>query len=83
VSAGSRRGLALTSTAISSSRLSWDNARYVPGGLFEIRGIKIPVAVSAFPDVLNFWALWVFAQEMGTHFLTRFRPSAHDRRSTG
>ncbi len=42
----------LTNTAISSARLYWDTAKNVPGGFFDIRGIKIPVAVSAFPDEL-------------------------------
>jgi hypothetical protein len=42
----------LTNTAVSSARLYWDNAHYVPGGFFDVRGIKIPVAVSAFPDEL-------------------------------
>jgi pimeloyl-ACP methyl ester carboxylesterase len=42
----------LTNTAVSSARLYWDNARNVPGGFFDPRGIKIPVAVSAFPDEL-------------------------------
>jgi pimeloyl-ACP methyl ester carboxylesterase len=42
----------LTNTAISSARLYWDNAKNVPGGFFDVRGIKIPVAVSAFPDEL-------------------------------
>ncbi|MER9095766.1 epoxide hydrolase 1 [Mesorhizobium sp. M0700] len=37
----------LTNTAISSARLYWDNAHHPTGGP---RGIKIPVAVSAFPD---------------------------------
>lgn len=40
----------LTSTAISSARLYWDNAHYPSGGFFDPRGIQIPVAVSAFPD---------------------------------
>jgi pimeloyl-ACP methyl ester carboxylesterase len=41
----------LTNTAISSARLYWDT-RQVPskGGFFDVRGVKIPVAVSAFPD---------------------------------
>ncbi len=41
----------LTNTAISSARLYWDLAQ-VPnaGGFFDVRGVKIPVAVSAFPD---------------------------------
>ncbi len=40
----------LTNTAISSARLYWDNAHLSSGGFFDPRGIKIPVAVSAFPD---------------------------------
>jgi len=41
----------LTNTAISSARLYWDTAQVAKGGgFFDARGIKIPVAVSAFPD---------------------------------
>jgi pimeloyl-ACP methyl ester carboxylesterase len=40
----------LTNTAISSARLYWDTARVAKGGFFDIRGLQIPVAVSAFPD---------------------------------
>ena len=41
----------LTNTAISSARLYWDTQHTLPpGGFFTVRGIKIPVAVSAFPD---------------------------------
>ena len=40
----------LTNTAISSARLYWDTAQLGAGGFFDVRGIKIPVAVSAFPD---------------------------------
>jgi pimeloyl-ACP methyl ester carboxylesterase len=41
----------LTNTAISSSRLYWDTTQIsTGGGFFDVRGIKIPVAVSAFPD---------------------------------
>ncbi|HXA79062.1 MAG TPA: epoxide hydrolase [Candidatus Acidoferrales bacterium] len=36
----------LTNTAISSARLYWE----YKGGFFDVRGITIPVAVSAFPD---------------------------------
>jgi pimeloyl-ACP methyl ester carboxylesterase len=41
----------LTNTAISSARLYWDT-RQLPamGGFFDVRGVNIPVAVSAFPD---------------------------------
>ncbi|PSJ61676.1 multidrug MFS transporter [Mesorhizobium soli] len=40
----------LTNTAVSSARLYWDNAHHPTGGFFDIRGIAIPVAVTAFPD---------------------------------
>ena len=40
----------LTNTAISSARLYWDTAQVAKGGFFDVRGIRIPVAVSAFPD---------------------------------
>ena len=40
----------LTNTAISSVRLYWDTADISNGGgFFDVRGVKIPVAVSAFP----------------------------------
>jgi pimeloyl-ACP methyl ester carboxylesterase len=41
----------LTNTAISSARLYWDTTRISNGaGFFDVRGVKLPVAVSAFPD---------------------------------
>ncbi len=40
----------LTNTAISSARLYWDTAQLAAGGFFDVRGVKIPVAVSAFAD---------------------------------
>ena len=41
----------LTNTAISSARLYWDTRHNLPpGGFFDVRGIKIPVAVSAFAE---------------------------------
>ena len=42
----------LTNTAISSARLYWDTRHTLPpgGGFFDVRGIKIPVAVSAFAE---------------------------------
>jgi pimeloyl-ACP methyl ester carboxylesterase len=42
----------VTNTAISSARLYWDNAHPATGGFFDPRGIKLPVAVSVFPDEL-------------------------------
>jgi pimeloyl-ACP methyl ester carboxylesterase len=41
----------LTNTAISSARLYWDTTQIsTGGGFFDVRGVKIPVAVSVFPD---------------------------------
>ncbi|MBV9286915.1 MAG: alpha/beta fold hydrolase [Hyphomicrobiales bacterium] len=41
----------LTNTAISSARLYWDTSQLpAMGGFFDARGVKLPVAVSAFPD---------------------------------
>lgn len=41
----------LTNTGISSARLYWDTAQIsTGGGFFDVRGVSIPVAVSAFPD---------------------------------
>lgn len=41
----------LTNTAVSSARLYWDNAHHPSStGFFDVRGIQIPVAVTAYPD---------------------------------
>jgi len=41
----------LTGTAISSARLYWSTTHASKGGgFFDVRGVKIPVAVSVFPD---------------------------------
>jgi len=40
----------LTNTGISSARLYWETAQSSKAGFFDPRGIKIPVAVSVFPD---------------------------------
>jgi pimeloyl-ACP methyl ester carboxylesterase len=41
----------LTNTGVSSARLYWDTQQIsTGGGFFDVRGVKIPVAVSAFPD---------------------------------
>src|ERR1700733_12916811 len=41
----------LTNTAISSARLYWDTTQVsTGGGFFDVRGVKIPIAVSVFPD---------------------------------
>src|SRR6202047_4332900 len=44
----------LTNTAISSAQLYWDTQHNLPaGGFFDVRGIKTPVAVSAFAEELG------------------------------
>jgi pimeloyl-ACP methyl ester carboxylesterase len=41
----------LTNTAISSARLYWETTQIsTGGGFFDVRDVKMPVAVSAFPD---------------------------------
>jgi pimeloyl-ACP methyl ester carboxylesterase len=41
----------LTNTAVSSARLYWDTTQVSNGaGFFDVRGVRLPVAVSAFPD---------------------------------
>jgi pimeloyl-ACP methyl ester carboxylesterase len=41
----------LTNTAISSARLYWETTQIsTGGGFFDVRGVTMPVAVSAFPD---------------------------------
>jgi pimeloyl-ACP methyl ester carboxylesterase len=42
----------LTHTAISSARLYWQNRQTAKLSLFDVKGVQIPVAVSAFPDEL-------------------------------
>src|SRR5499427_152832 len=75
----------LTNTAISSARLYWDNAHHPTGGFFDPRGIKIPVAVSVFPDELysapRGWAEQAYPKLIhynklpkGTHFAAWEQP---------
>ena len=40
----------LTKTAVSSARLYWEAFQGPKGGFFDPRNVKIPVAVSVFPD---------------------------------
>lgn len=73
----------LTNTAVSSARLYWENKF----AFFAPKGIKIPVAVSAFPDELyqapKSWAAAAFPnlvyynrQEKGGHFAAWEQPDA-------
>jgi pimeloyl-ACP methyl ester carboxylesterase len=76
----------LTNTAISSARLYWDTAHNLPpGGFFDVRGIKIPVAVSAFAEEIyqapKSWAekaypklIFYNKHDKGTHFAAWEQP---------
>src|SRR5436190_7089909 len=77
----------LTNTAISSARLYWDTAQVSTGGFFDPRGIKIPVAVSAFPDEIyaapRSWAERAYPKlihynrlDKGGHFAAWEQPAA-------
>ena len=77
----------LTNTAISSARLYWDT-RQLPatGGFFDTRGVKLPVAVSAFHDEIytapKTWAekaypklIFYAMHDKGTHFAAWEQPT--------
>jgi len=78
----------LTNTAISSARLYWDTRHNLPaGGFFDVRGIKIPVAVSAFAEEIyqapKSWAEKAYPKLIhynrlpkGTHFAAWEQPQA-------
>ena len=40
----------VTNTAVTSARLYWETRQVATGGFFDPRGVKIPVAVSCFPN---------------------------------
>lgn len=76
----------LTNTAISSARLYWDT-RQLPakGGFFDARGVRIPVAVSAFAEEIytapRSWAEQAYPKlihynklDKGTHFAAWEQP---------
>jgi pimeloyl-ACP methyl ester carboxylesterase len=76
----------LTNTAISSAQLYWDTSHNLPpGGFFDVRGIKIPVAVSAFAEEIyqapKSWAekaypklIYYNKHDKGTHFAAWEQP---------
>ena len=75
----------LTNTAISSAQLYWDTATNLTGGFFDVRGVKIPVAVSVFPDEIyaapRSWAEKAYPKlihynklDKGTHFAAWEQP---------
>lgn len=76
----------LTNTAISSARLYWDTRHNLPaGGFFDVRGVEIPVAVSAFAEEIyqapKSWAEKAYPKLIhynrfpkGTHFAAWEQP---------
>ena len=77
----------LTNTAVSSARLYWE-ARQTPskGGFFDVRGVKIPVSVTAFSHEIyaapETWArraysnlLYYKRHDKGTHFAAWEQPA--------
>jgi pimeloyl-ACP methyl ester carboxylesterase len=76
----------LTNTAISSARLYWDTTQVSNGaGFFDVRGVKIPVAVSVFPDEIyaapRSWAVRAYPKlihynklDKGGHFAAWEQP---------
>jgi hypothetical protein len=78
----------LTGTGISSARLYWERVRELSGefGFFNVKGVSIPVAVSAFPDELYFlprsWAeraypklIYYKKHDKGGHFAAWEQPA--------
>ena len=78
----------LTNTAVSSARLYWDTTQISNGaGFFDVRGVQIPVAVSAFPDEIyaapKSWAEKAYPKlihynklDKGGHFAAWEQPAA-------
>jgi pimeloyl-ACP methyl ester carboxylesterase len=75
----------LTGTAVSSARLYWNNRASAKKGFFDVKGVAIPVAVSAFPDEIytapRSWSEKAYPQLIhynklpkGTHFAAWEQP---------
>jgi pimeloyl-ACP methyl ester carboxylesterase len=75
----------LTNTAMSSARLYWDNNVTAKKGFFDVKGVAIPVAVSAFPSEIytapRSWAEKAYPKLIhynklpkGTHFAAWEQP---------
>jgi pimeloyl-ACP methyl ester carboxylesterase len=77
----------LTNTAVSSARLYWDTAHNLPpGGFFDVRGVKLPVGVSAFAEEIyqapESWSKKAYVKlayygrhPIGTHFAAWEQPA--------
>jgi len=77
----------LTNTAVSSARLYWDTAHNLPpAGFFDVRGVKLPVGVSAFAEEIyqapKSWSqkayvklVYYGSHPIGTHFAAWEQPA--------
>jgi pimeloyl-ACP methyl ester carboxylesterase len=77
----------VTKTALSSARLYWNNAQTAKSGFFDVKHVKIPVAVSVFPDEIyaapRSWTERAYPKLIhfnklpkGTHFAAWEQPEA-------
>jgi pimeloyl-ACP methyl ester carboxylesterase len=75
----------LTKTAVTAARLYWEAFQGPKGGFFDVRNVKIPVAVSIFPDEIyaapKSWAVNAYPKliyfnkvEKGGHFAAWEQP---------
>ena len=75
----------LTKTGVSSARLYWENLRTAKGVFFDATGVKLPVALTVFPDELyttpRSWAERAYPKliyfkkfDKGTHFAAWEQP---------
>ncbi len=75
----------LTNTAVSSARLYWDHSVTAKKGFFDVKGVAIPVAVSAYPSEIytapRSWAEKAYPKLIhynklpkGTHFAAWEQP---------
>jgi pimeloyl-ACP methyl ester carboxylesterase len=75
----------LTNTAVSSARLYWDHSATAKKGFFDVKGVAIPVAVSAYPSEIyaapRSWAEKAYPKLIhynklpkGTHFAAWEQP---------
>ena len=80
----------LTKTGVSAARLYWEAFQGPKGGFFDVRNVKIPVAVSVFPDEIyaapKSWAVNAYPKlvyfnkvEKGGHFAAWEQPEAFSK----
>jgi pimeloyl-ACP methyl ester carboxylesterase len=78
----------LTNTAVSSARLYWDHGRTAKKGFFDVKGVAIPVVVSAYPNEIytapRSWTERAYPKLLqynrlpkGTHFAAWEQPQSY------